>query len=71
MKEYVGYKEPIGDGLFNMGVTDEEIIRCRDCKQFHVDQSDHDYREPWYCDLWCTDIVKPDGFCSWAERDDQ
>lgn len=32
MQEFVGYKDPIGDGLYNMGLTDEEVIRCRDCE---------------------------------------
>lgn len=29
MQEFVGYKDPIGDGLYNMGLTDEEVIRCQ------------------------------------------
>ena len=32
MVEVVGYKDPIGGGLYNIGVTDERIVRCRDCK---------------------------------------
>lgn len=36
MMEYVGYKDCIGNGQFNMGVTDERIIRCRDCKWFRA-----------------------------------
>jgi len=31
MVEYVGWKDSIGEGLYNMGLTDERIIRCRDC----------------------------------------
>jgi hypothetical protein len=36
MVEVIGWKDPIGDGLYNMGVTDERIIRCRDCKYMHI-----------------------------------
>lgn len=46
----------------------EEIVRCRDCERFAVDQSDHDYRTGWWCKRWYTDMVKPDGFCAWGER---
>ena len=46
----------------------ESIVRCRDCKRFAVDQSDHDYRSGWWCHRWNTDMVKPDGYCAWGER---
>ena len=49
----------------------EEIVRCRDCERFAVDQSDHDYRTGWWCKRWYTDMVKPDGFCAWACRKEQ
>ena len=61
----------VGDKL------DEEIlarlgyvkpVRCRDCKCFSVDQSDHEYRSDWWCSRWCTDMVEPDGFCAWGAR---
>ena len=45
-----------------------EVVRCRDCERFAVDQSDHDYRSGWWCHRWNTDMVKPDGFCAWGER---
>ncbi len=48
----------------------EEIVRCRDCKRFAVDQSDHDYRTGWWCKRWHTDMVKPDGFCAWGETEE-
>lgn len=47
-----------------------EVVRCRDCDRFAVDQSDHDYRTGWWCKRWDTDMVKPDGFCAWGERRD-
>ena len=45
-----------------------EVVRCRDCACFSVDNSDHDYRTGWWCKRWDTDMVKPDGFCAWACR---
>lgn len=48
----------------------ERIVRCRDCKCFAVDQSDHDYRTGWWCKRWYTDMVKPDGFCAWGETEE-
>ena len=52
-------------GAFTAG---EQIVRCRDCKRFSVDQSDHDYRSGWLCDRWHTDMVEPNGFCAWGEQ---
>lgn len=76
MSEYIGYKDPIGGGQFNMGLTDTEIIRCRDCKLSREDG--------WKCAFWVTghwdeeqevdmiDLadVEPDGFCFKSERRD-
>lgn len=44
------------------------IVRCKDCKRFAVDQSDHEYRSGWWCHRWNTDMVKPDGFCAWGVK---
>ena len=44
------------------------IVRCRDCKRFSLDNSDHDYRSGWWCHRWNTDMVKPDGYCAWGVR---
>ena len=48
----------------------EEIVRCKNCKRFSLDNSDHDYRSGWWCYRWNTDMVNPDGFCAWGERRD-
>lgn len=48
----------------------EEVVRCRDCKRFSLDNSDHDYRSGWWCHRWNTDMVKPDGFCAWGKGRD-
>lgn len=46
----------------------ENVVWCKDCRKFHLDNSDHDYRSGWRCDRWDTDMVEPDGFCAWGER---
>ena len=50
------------------GVRCEEVVRCRDCKHFAADKSDHVYRSGWRCKRWDTDMVEPTGFCKWGER---
>lgn len=45
----------------------EPIVRCRDCKYAEIDQSDHEYREPLWCDFHRMD-VKPGNFCAWGKR---
>lgn len=61
MKEYVGFKEPLDDGLFHMGLTEEEVIRCRDCKGSE-DGSWHK------CETFVAHGEDANGFCAWAER---
>ena len=62
MAEYVGYKDPIGEGLYNMGLTDERIIRCRDCK--------YEFEEwgyPYCCRIPMQSFeVDGDSFCSFG-----
>lgn len=58
MAEYVGVCDPIGGGLCNMYVTDEPVVRCRDCKH---------YVEGGFC-LHFGGIVEADDFCSHARR---
>ena len=71
MSEHIIETEMFGDTAF---VTippkepKEEIVRCRDCKRFSLDNSDHDYRSGWWCHRWNTDMVRPNGFCAWGER---
>lgn len=69
MKEYIGYKDATGDGMCNMGLTDEEIIRCRDCKFLHEDATpnDPDGRVN-FCSMNGIDFEGTDGYCAWAVR---
>lgn len=72
MAEYIGFKDPIGEGLYNIGLTDERIIRCRDC-QFGYQHDckrypkDKRYMGKWYCIVWGDGMqgewTKADGFC--------
>ena len=66
MAEYVA---EWGECVDNFTVR-EKIVRCRDCKRFSLDNSDHDYRSGWWCHRWDTDMVEPDGYCAWGERRD-
>jgi len=50
------------------GVKCERVVRCRDCKRFKLDDSDHDHRGRWWCKWWGTDSVNPNGFCAWGCR---
>ena len=74
MSEYIyGTDEHEGHWL-----TGEEIVRCRDCRYMF----DWAYDRPM-CKLWAMNdpddsnsgngnalypVVKPDGYCAWAER---
>ena len=65
-----------GEHLYNMHLTDTEIIRCRDCEMSR--------EEGWKCTRWVTgrwdeeqeaDVieladVRPDGFCFKSKRRD-
>lgn len=57
----------------------EEIVRCRDCRQFDnhylkcfrpVLYFDDDYNPHWTDETTFTAVTdaEPDGFCAWAER---
>jgi len=61
--------------LCNMGLTEEEVIRCRDCE--HSIRSNGDwfcfqlhkvYGDPTYIESWRMLETKPDGYCAWAVR---
>lgn len=75
MTEYIGYKDTIGEGLCNMGLTDEEIIRCRDCEHaVHFNGSWLCLRlyivdgDPAYVESLTHLEIGPDGYCAWAVR---
>ena len=47
-----------------------KVVRCRECKQADIDQTEHEYREPLRCCLFHMN-VKPDNFCCWACKEDK
>lgn len=68
-REYVGYLDE-WDGAERL--TNEEIVRCRDCKYAEPDDSGRSYYKDM---LWCSELggddsmpVEYDGFCAWGER---
>lgn len=76
MAEYIGVRGEIvgcdinGNPFYNMYLTDEEIIRCRDCKHFR-DVPMADGSTGHRCSGVFTFVEpRPDGFCAWAERDE-
>lgn len=77
MTEYIGYKDATGEGLCNMGLTDEEIIRCRDCEHYQLCNEGFcicsrgwvvAYDEADGHDHKLRIEVEPDGYCAWAQR---
>lgn len=61
-REYVGYLDE-WDGAERL--TDEEIVRCRDCKHFRSHGDDY-----LFCNLAARELDGGDGFCAWGERRD-
>lgn len=67
MSEYIGVRGEVvgcdksGKPLYSMYLTDEEIIRCRDCRK--SDPAAYDY-----CEFYYAHECDKDGFCAWAER---
>lgn len=64
MSEYVyrSHGEPLANDSGEIALAREEIVRCRDCHWVKPDQSDHDYRGEYHCNMWITD-VSADGYC--------
>ena len=65
MSEYI-----VGtDGHEGNWLTGEEIVRCRDCKDYRAsDATCHS----WQWHNWDAAIdVEPDGFCAWGVRKEQ
>jgi hypothetical protein len=62
--EYVGYIDPWTD---EERLSDEEIVRCMDCKHY----TDHSINlRPHWCRKHGSYHISPDGFCKWGERKD-
>lgn len=61
MSEYISHKEPLEDGLYHVSLTDEEVIRCRECRKSDPEAYD-------YCEFYYAHECDPNGFCAWAER---
>lgn len=81
IREYVGCKsieavnyDGKGNDLCNMWLTDEEIVRCRDCRHF---KESFMRCKKHFTELYANDgksigmvelSVKPDDFCSQGEQ---
>jgi hypothetical protein len=71
-EEVVGCREPRGSGLYNMWLTDERIVRCKDCRYGKKHDctrfpKDERYMGKWYCIAWGDGMqgewTRADGFC--------
>lgn len=67
MKEHIFeyddmFTEPLGLPHF----PKEEIVRCRDCKEFVF--GNDEYATADWCYYWNSYVESPDGFCAWGER---
>lgn len=70
MSEYIGVRGEVvgcdknGRPLYSMYLTDEEVIRCRDCAHMFemMDGFECERRSGQY------HTCEPNGFCAWAER---
>lgn len=76
VKEYVGCKsieavnhDGNGNNLYNMWLTDEEIVRCKDCKKFKTLDCATYRALIAEGRIDSKGMFNPDGFCSWGERD--
>ena len=52
-----------GEGVL---VKREEIVRCRDCKEFEPKEK-YGCKDD-FCLYWCVDVESRDGFCAWGKR---
>lgn len=71
-REYVGYLDE-WDGTERL--TDEEIVRCRDCAKWSFFDTE-DGKRIGYCSEWThldgfSHATNEDGFCAWGERSDK
>lgn len=71
MSEYICYKTPMfcqklanGEDALVTVLTDEEVIRCRDCAHMF------EMMDGFECERMSGQYhaCEPDGFCAWAER---
>lgn len=67
--EYIGFIDPWTD---EERLSDEEIVRCRDCKYNDevINACDHPWITPLRGDCpenWIFSTA-PDGFCAWGKR---
>lgn len=68
--EFVGWRALAGEdtdgALYTMGLTEEPVVRCRDCRRYDPGDAG--------CAYWVLaenrllHINDPDGFCKWGER---
>ena len=68
MAEYIATVTPYGRGQRQVSLTDEEIVRCKDCVYYEKDAVPLDQGWPMLCDLHSIEMVSPRCYCAWGER---
>ena len=76
IREYIYFVDDNPNGT--SGMTEEEVVRCRECKWFEEYEStigtEHYCKKTWCSPYdWANEpcfYVKPDDFCSYGERKD-
>lgn len=58
------------------GTPLQEIVRCRDCTKWHMNDVNEDGSMRGSCDEWThldgfTHATRDDGFCAWGELGDE
>ena len=68
MTEYIARVTEYGRGQRQVTLTDEEIVRCMDCRFYKQDQEPLDPGWPMMCEDSGRDMLEPCGYCFWGER---
>ena len=74
IREYVGYKSYAGkykdEILYNMGISEEPIIRCGDCDYCKQNTGRDKELKPYKCKHFNVLMSDTNGFCYWAKNTD-
>ena len=58
--------EQVSERLHALGW--EEVVRCKDCRHYVVDENPIDPGWPMMCERIGEDMLHPDCFCCWGHR---
>ena len=72
LEKFVQLKTTLRPSFVDVLLNAEEVVRCRDCRYYHVYWESNGHIEKGYgaCDWINDNSVREDHFCSWGERKD-